>query len=240
MDTRVTLQPAYVLHRRPFQNTSLLVDFFTLDYGRVRAVARGARREKSRHRALLQLFTPVLLSCSGRGEVKTLNNIESQVAAITLHGERLFSGLYLNELLVRLLHQHVEHTELYQAYQTALLSLQGDTGIEQILRHFELQLLGELGYGLNLQTDCYSQLAICAGQLYRFEPEIGFSAANDDAAGVADDPWLFAGEHLIALSRLELDEASVAHAAKRLLRLALHPHLGDKPLASRSLFTARG
>lgn len=239
MDTRVTLQPAYVLHRRPFQNTSLLVDFFTLDYGRVRAVARGARREKSRHRALLQLFTPVLLSFSGRGEVKTLNTVESQVAAINLRGERLFSGLYLNELLVRLLHQHVEHTELYQAYQTALLSLQGDAPIELVLRRFELQLLGELGYGLNLHTDCYSQQAISAGLVYRFEPEIGFSA-TDAAPGPGDDPWHFAGEHLIALREMELHEPPAAHAAKRLLRLALHPHLGEKPLASRSLFAARG
>jgi len=237
MDNRIALQPAYVLHRRPFQNTSLLVDFFTLDYGRVRAVARGARREKSRHRALLQLFTPVLMSFSGRGEVKTLSNIESQVAAINLRGNRLFSGLYLNELLVRLLHQYVEHTDLYQAYQTALLALQGDAQIEQVLRRFELQLLGELGYGLNLQTDCLSQQSISPGQVYRFEPDIGFSAV-EVPAGIAGDPWLFAGEHLIALRKLELEEPAAAQAAKRLLRLALHPHLGEKPLASRSLFSA--
>lgn len=238
MDNRVTLQPAYVLHRRPFQNSSLLVDFFTLDYGRVRVVARGARREKSRHRALLQLFTPVLLSCSGRGEVKTLNTVESQVAAISLQGERLFSGLYLNELLVRLLHQQVEHSDLYQAYQAALLALQGDVGIEVVLRRFEMQLLDELGYGLNLETDSHSHQAISAEQLYRFEPDVGFVAENP-CAELADDPWLFTGEHLIALRRLELQSAAAAHAAKRLLRLAMQPHLGDKPLASRSLFKAR-
>ena len=238
MDNRVILQPAYVLHRRPFQNSSLLVDFFTLDYGRVKAVARGARREKSRYRALLQLFTPVLLSFSGRGDVKTVNNVETQVAAISLRGERLFSGLYLNELLVRLLHQHVEHTELYQAYQSALLALQGETGIEVVLRRFEMQLLGELGYGLNLETDSHSHQAISAGQQYRFEPEHGFVAVNPPG-DVADDPWLFSGEHLVALRGLELETAAAAHAAKRLLRLALQPHLGDKPLASRSLFTSR-
>ncbi|MEC9191360.1 MAG: recombination protein O N-terminal domain-containing protein, partial [Pseudomonadota bacterium] len=99
MNSKITLQPAYVLHRRPFQNTSLLVDLFTLDFGLIRAVAKGARREKSRFRALLQLFQPLLISASGKGEVKTLTSIESNMSAMRLQGERLFSGLYLNELL---------------------------------------------------------------------------------------------------------------------------------------------
>ena len=102
MDNRVQLQPAYVLFSQPFQNTSLMVDFFTIDYGRIRVIAKGARRRTSKYRALLQPFHPLLIAFSGRGEVKTLGYLESGFGAIVLKGERLFSGLYLNEILCRL------------------------------------------------------------------------------------------------------------------------------------------
>lgn len=235
MENRVSLQPAYVLHRRPFQNSSLLVDFFTLDYGRVKAVAKGARREKSRYRSFLQLFTPVLVSFSGRSEVKTVTGMETQLAPISLRGERLFSGLYVNELLVRLLHNQEEHAGLYKAYQQALLSLQGDTAVETVLRRFELGLLGELGYGINLQHDCQSHAEIRADLSYRFIPDVGFSHADSDP-GEDNTQDLFLGAHLIALDNMQLQDPDASRAAKRLLRQALAQHLGDKPLTSRSLF----
>ena len=94
MDNRVQLQPAYVLFSQPFQNTSLMVDFFTIDYGRITVIAKGARRRTSKYRALLQPFHPLLIAFSGRGEVKTLGYLESGFGAIILKGERLFSGLY--------------------------------------------------------------------------------------------------------------------------------------------------
>ncbi len=238
METRVTLQPAYVLHTRPFQNSSLLVDFFTYDYGRVRAIAKGARREKSRYRSFLQLFHPLLISFSGRGEVKTVAGVESGMAAMTLRNERLFSGLYLNELLTRLLQDHEEHTQLYKYYQQALLSLQGTETIEVVLRRFELNLLAELGYGINLQDDIGSHQPIAPDTLYRFTPDIGFEQCEPAATAGADER-LYAGRHLIELRQLQWTDAASARAAKRLLRQALAAHLGEKPLASRSLFTAR-
>lgn len=236
METRVALQPAYVLHTRPFQNSSLLIDFFTYDYGRVRAIARGARREKSRYRSLLQLFQPLLLSFSGRGEVKTVSGVETGMAAISLHNERLFSGLYLNELLTRLLQDHEEHTQLYKHYQQALLALQGADSMQMILRRFEMNLLGELGYGINLQEEIGSHAPIEPEQLYRFNPDIGFERWEDDADS---DNRLFRGSHLIDLRNLQWSDSESAQSAKRLLRLALATHLGDKPLASRSLFASR-
>ena len=242
METRVQLQPAYLLHRRPFQNTSLLVDFFCLDYGMVRAVAKGARREKSKHRALLQLFQPLLVSFSGRGEVKTVTGVESGLSAIKLNGERLFSGMYVNELLARLLLHHVEHTALYGHYQESLIALQGEADVQSILRRFELKLLAELGYGINLHTDCHSHEPIDGDASYRFTPDVGFELAVASAAEVATTPGsshLFAGEHLIALRQLDLGDASIAKSAKRLLRIALGAHLGDKPLNSRSLFVGK-
>lgn len=243
MDTRVLLQPAYLLHSRPFQNTSLLVDFFCLDYGCVTAVARGARREKSKYRALLQLFQPLLVSFSGRGEVKTVNTVESSLGAIQLKGERLFSGMYLNELLTRLLHDHIEHRSLYNAYQDALVLLQGESDMQPVLRRFELALLSELGYAVNLQFDCHSHVPIESGILYRFIPDVGFSteettevtineSANSKSANV------FRGEHLLALQKFEFPDVETSRSAKRLLRIALAAHLGDKPLNSRSLFAS--
>jgi len=236
MDSRVSLQPAYILHRRPFQNSSLLVDFFTLDHGRVTAVAKGARRQKSRYRALMQLFHPLLVSFSGRGEVKTVTAVEAAREAITLRGERLFSALYLNELLARLLQNGEEQIGLYKHYQRSLLALQDRFELEVVLRNFELNLLMELGYGINLQEDCLSQQPIAAEAVYRFTADLGFERIEADGDITGN---LFYGRHLTALRELRLDEPEAAAAAKRLLRMALSAHLGDKPLTSRSLFMAR-
>lgn len=240
MDNRVSLQPAYVLHRRPFQNSSLLIDFFTLDYGRIRAIAKGARGGKSRYRSLLQLFSPILISFSGRGEVKTVTGVETQLSPISLQGDCLFSGLYINELLVRLLHNQEEHTDLYKSYQATLLSMQAREPVERALRKFELNLLADLGYGLNLHTDCVTHLPIASELSYYFRPDIGFSVSVDSLdAGQLDHEGQIPGAHILALQALELDDIQVAKTAKKILRRALAEHLGEKPLASRSLFTSR-
>lgn len=241
MEPRVHLQPAYVLHRRPFQNTSLLLDFFCMDYGRVRAIARGVRGNKSKSRSLLQLFHPLLVSFSGRGEVKTVSGTESGLAAITLQGQRLFSGMYVNELLTRMLMLHVEHKALYMHYQDTLAALQGSADMQLILRRFELNLLTELGYAINLQEDCRTHTAICDGVIYRFTPDVGFEISDEamPPAGQSGNSRLFRGEHLIALREFDLADQEMAQAAKRLLRLALNAHLGDRPLHSRSLFSAK-
>ena len=234
MDSRVALQPAYVLHSQPFQNSSLLVDFFTMDYGRVCAVAKGARGAKSKYRSLLQLFQPLLVSLSGRGDLKTLTGLESSLGALRLEGQRLFSGMYINELLTRLLMNHVEHKQLYLAYQDTLAALQGDADIQLLLRQFELCLLSELGYGINLDSDCHSHEPIEADQTYRFTPDIGFQVLAD--TDQANSSRVYSGAHIIALREHELTDVDIIKSAKRLLRTALAAHLGDKPLHSRSLF----
>ena len=235
MNSRITLQPAYVLHRRPFQNTSLLVDLFTLDFGLIRAVAKGARRQKSRSRALLQLFQPLLVSVSGKGEVKTLTSVESNVSAIRLQSERLLSGLYVNELLSRLLQNQEEHTGLYESYRETLIALQGTSELEPVLRRFEMSLLAELGYAINLGHDCETDLPIVAESVYRFIPDLGFQA-RILSAGAASGPDEFRGADLIALREMDFADDQAMLAAKRLLRLALSAYLGDKPLHSRGLF----
>jgi DNA repair protein RecO (recombination protein O) len=236
---RVQLQPAYVLFSQPFQNTSLMVDLFTLEYGRVRAIAKGARREKSKYRALLQPFQPLLIGFSGRGDVKTLGGVEAGHNAIFLKGERIFSGLYLNEILCRLLQNHEEHLSLYKTYQDTLVALQGSGNTEITLRKFELNLLAELGYAIDLQEDYLTRKPIEKGKRYRFSPDAGFELDNSSETENNIDN-VFDGSDLIALREFSFNEKTVARSAKRLLRLALRVHLGEKPLHSRNLFvTAR-
>ena len=235
MDTRVLLQPAYVLHSQPFKNTSLLVDFFTIDYGRVRVVAKGARREKSKYRSLIQAFHPLLISFGGRGELKNLVAAEASHMAIVLKGKRLFSGMYVNEILSRLLHNYEEHKGLYKTYQDTLIALQGNSSIEILLRRFELNLLTELGYAINLNEDYISHQPIMKECQYRFTPDVGFELTDQDEIS-SNDPRIFRGIDLIALRELTLDDPTAAMAAKRLLRLALGAHLGERPLSSRALF----
>jgi DNA repair protein RecO (recombination protein O) len=137
---------------------------------------------------------------------------------------------------------HVEHKSLYKSYQDALVSLQGDENIEIVLRRFELSLLSELGYGINLESDCHSHEPIESAKSYRFTPDIGFELSQESSHGGTSvggsNTRLFLGEHIQAIQQLQLDDSDASRAAKRLLRLALNAHLGEKPLMSRSLFVS--
>ena len=236
MRGKIELQPAYVLHTHAFQNTSLLVDFFCVDFGRVRAVAKGARRAGSKTRALLQPFQPLLISLSGKTDLKTLVSIENSVNALRLHGTRLFSGLYVNELIVRLLTFQESNAQLYRSYQEAIVALSGDRDLQTVLRKFELALLEALGYGVDLECDCYSAQAIVASGYYLFHPELGFELLQDVQPQQRQNPAIFHGSELVALRTGQLLDKNHSNAARRLTRMALQVHLGDKPLASRDLF----
>jgi DNA repair protein RecO (recombination protein O) len=235
---RVNLQPAYVIHRRPYRDSSALLDVFTAEYGRISLVARGANRQSRRgsNSALLQPFTPLLVSYSGRLELKTLVAAEPAPGRVVLGGDRLFSGLYINELLVRLFHRNDAHARLFAAYTAALQALGGVTLVDTVLRRFELALLEELGYGLDLEVDYTSGQRIREDQWYRYEPECGLVACAGDShsRGTA-----FSGAELLVMAAGELG-GSVRLAAKRLLRQALAVHLGEKPLRSRELFLGAG
>ena len=236
MRSKVDLQPAYVLHTQAFQNTSMLVDLFCVDYGRVRAVAKGARRAGSRTRAFLQPFQPVLVSLSGKTDLKSLISIEGSVNALRLQGTRLFSGLYINELLVRLVTFQESIPELYRSYQEAIVALSGERDLHSILRKFELSLLDALGYGVNLHFDCYSGEPITEQGHYLFHPDIGFEKLLTFAPGSRANAAVFAGAEIKALRDEAIEDKIHYQAALRLTRIALQVHLGDKPLASRDLF----
>ena len=233
---RVNLQPCFVLHSRPYRDTSAIVEIFTAEHGRLSAVARGVRRQgkKGGRSGLLQPFVPLLVSLSGRTELKTLGAVESAGPPLALGGESMFSGMYLNELLVRLLHRHDPHPELFAAYSDALRALAGAGAPDPVLRPFELFLLQELGYNLVLDVDGGTGAALAPQQRYRFHPEQGLVAVTGDVPrGVGTYP----GADLLLLAKGDF-EGTARTTAKRLLREVLRYHLGDAPLRSRELFRA--
>lgn len=219
MSHRVALEPAYVLSRRPYRDTSLLLEVFTRDHGRIGLVARGARGPKSRQRGLLQGFTPLLIGWQMKGELGTLQAAEAAGLPVTLDGERIFHGWYLNELLIRLLPRQDPHPGLFDAYTASLQGLTG-TGDEGLaaLRLFEKDLLIETGYALELPED------LAAERHYRFEAGVGVLPAS------AGEPGSYRGSSLIALRDGQLTTAAARGDARRLLQAALAVQLGDRPL----------
>lgn len=230
---RVSLQPAYVLHRRPYRDTSALLDVFTAEHGRLTVVARGLRRPARKAAGShLEPFQPLLLSFSGRTDLKTLTASEHAGESFALRSDRLYSGLYLNELLVRLLHRHDPHPHLFAAYGDTLRALAGDAALDGLLRRFELKLLEELGYRLRFDSLGVTESAVEESACYRFDPGSGLLFCEQGPGNAAGT---YRGSELQAMAAGDFD-GTARSAAKRLLREALAVHLGDRPLNSRTLF----
>lgn len=221
-----------MLHRRPYRESSLLVDLFAQEHGRLRAVARGIRGGKSQ---ALQPFVALEVAWSGGGTLKTLTQVE--VAAPTaplLTGRALYLGLYVNELLVRLLHEYDPHPALHARYRQLLRELAGPGDAEPLLRRFELALLADLGYGLTLDRDAHTGLRIVPDIDYVFVAGTGL--IRRDAVGGDAARHRLSGCHLLAMAAEDYTSAGARQCAKELLRAALADHLGGRPLRSRELF----
>lgn len=219
---------AYLLHERPYRETSLILDIFSREEGRLSLLVKGVRTP-GRRVERLRPFTPYALQWSGKSDLPLLRNRESLAPPLVLAGVRLFCGLYLNELLVRFLHRHDPHAGLFEAYRQTLLALADDDDLEWALRRFELNLLTETGYGLSLARDAASGEPVQPTRTYRYLPGRGIVP---DSAG-AD---LLSGATLLALHRGAVLDAPQRREAKGLLRTAIHFHLDGKPLKSRDLF----
>ncbi len=222
----------FVLHHYPYGETSLLLEAFTYAFGRVGIVARGVRRAgKAFAGAQLRPFQPLLLSWAGRGELGTLVRAESPEAAIELKGNAMWCAFYVNELVLRLVHRHEAHADLYIAYDEALRALADTHCQERVLRVFEKRLLAGLGYGLALLRDARSGEPVHAPATYRYIVDEGPVAADAQTEGLR-----VRGATLIALARETFTDPEQLREAKMLLRAALAPLLGGKPLYTRSLF----
>lgn len=226
---RATLKPTFILHSRPLSETSLLLDVFTESNGRISLLAKGAR---ARFRGLLRPFTPLLISWSGKTELMSLSAAELSAVPFNITGNALFSGIYLNELLVRVLPRFDAYPDIFHAYQTTLLALQNSPQQESNLRLFEKTLLIELGYGFALDRETTNGRAIQAEKFYEFMPGRGLSQC--EAYDSADH--IFSGKCLLALHEGVLHEPEDLRAAKRLNRIAITTLLGEKRLKSREFF----
>jgi DNA repair protein RecO (recombination protein O) len=240
---RIQLKPAYLLHRRPFRDSSELLDIFSLEYGRLGLVARGLsrRRRGGSLAALLQPFRPLLISFSGKGELLTLTGAEVGGALAPLHGEALLSAFYLNELVLRLLQRFEAQPAVFAAYAAALGELSEAVAtvnlrreLEPALRRFEFALLEELGYAVDLTRVAQTGEPLRKEAQYNLVPELGL---REVAGGREGAQGSYRGEDLIAIASGHFAvEGSSALAAKRLVRALLHPHLGAAPLRSRGIF----
>jgi DNA repair protein RecO (recombination protein O) len=237
LEHKVDYQAGYLLHQRPYKERSLLVEIFSHDWGRISLVANGVRKERSRTAGLLQPFQRLLFSWRGRGGLKTLTTVESAGAAELLHGNALIAALYLNELIMRLTQPHDPHPLLFSYYHQTLQKLAQGASVEWTLREFERDLLQELGYGLNLSHDIVSGEVIEPDAIYCYYPHGPVKQSPLVAtAGVEGSELLLKGETLRALGSGEPPAKEGLREAKQLMRALLQPHLGNRPLMSRTLF----
>lgn len=230
------LQAVWILHTRPFRNSSLLVELFSRTHGRFSVVANSARGPKSRYKGILQPFRELLVGWSGKRELKTLGHVELQGLPYRLQGARLFCAYYLNELLMHLLAKDDSYESLYDVYQQTLQQLQDNQNdVELCLRYFEKRLLIELGYGLAFDHDVSSQSRIDADGYYSLVADRGFFPV---VSTQHEQAMVFKGQHLLAISQDDYSDPVVKADAKRIMRYLIGCQLGNKTLHSRELIKA--
>lgn len=231
---KVDGQPAYVLHSYPFRETSLIVEVFSRDYGRLALLARGARRPRAAMRGLLLGFQPLEIGWSGKGEVLTLMKVEWQGGQPLLAGQALFCGYYLNELLMHLLPREDAHARLFARYGEMLLRLSADPAgkvQEADLRRFEKALLQELGYGLTLDRDAAGMVVDAEAQ-YTYAIEHGPQRLTPATSA----QLVVSGQTLLDLAADDFSRSRSLAEAKLLMRTLMAHYLGGVELETRKIF----
>jgi len=223
---RVALTPGYLLHHRPWRDTSRILEVFTREHGRLTLFARAVRGPNAKLAAVLQSFQLLLLSFSGRGEAPQLTGAERAAPAAPLPQACLLAGFYLNELLLRLTTRHDPLPELFDHYHGTIEQLRSGAPLEPCLRVFEKRLLEVLGYGLDLATEARSGLPLEPDAHYDFRPGVGLVPARGSARALC-------GHSLLSLARESLQGERELEDARRLLQAALGACLEGRPLATR-------
>ncbi len=225
------LIPAYVLHRRAWQDTSAIVEIFTADHGRLGLLARGLLGPGSRRRGLVQPFVPLLISWAGRGELPTLGRTEEVPGRHLIAGRRLPAALYLNEILVRLVERGEPAPELFESYHATLVDLATAATVQPALRYFERNLLRELGVALVLERDHAGQ-PLQENKYYRYLPDSG--PVPEESARPGSGPRV-SGRSLKAFAHHDLNSRQVLKEIAAVTRCAIDHQLGGRPLHSRRL-----
>lgn len=232
--SKVDGQPAYVLHSYPFRETSLIVEVFSRDFGRMALLARGARRPRSAIRGLLMAFQPIEIGWAGKGEVLTLMKAEWQGGQPLLSGDALFCGYYLNELLMHLLPREDAHEQLFAHYTKMLVRLAAHPSgkvREADLRSFEKALLQELGYGLTLNHDSAGS-PIQPEAFYTYRMEQGPVRLEHEEAAAQ----IVIGKTLLDLEADDFTEPRSRYESKALMRTLIAYYLAGKELETRKIF----
>ena len=227
MDSR----PAYVLHTYPYRETSLIVEAYVSDHGRLPLMARGARRPKSSVRGVLLPFQPLLVSWTGKRELRTLTRAEWRGGYAPLRGQPLICGFYLNELLLKLLPRDDPHEELFEAYERTLEALAAGADPPALLRRFEIALLRELGYALVLDRDVERDEPVARERSYVYVVERG--PVSDVSA--APNGVELSGQTLIDMQSGSFTSAATQQESKTLMRALINHYLGNQVLHTRQL-----
>lgn len=229
-DGRVIGQPGFVLHSYPYKETSLIIDMFTRDHGRVGVVAKGAKRPFSKLRGVLQTFQPLSVSWSGKSELRTLIDAEWVGGMLPLERTALLCGFYLNELLVKLLARDDRHPALFDHYVSTLNQLAHGEPAQIVLRKFERALLKETGVAADLSRSTVTRSRLTLEGLYVVDPERG---AREAGAG---EVWpVVLGKTLLDMEREDYTDPATQAQSKQLMRFLLAHHLGGQPLNTRQI-----
>jgi DNA repair protein RecO (recombination protein O) len=229
-DNRVAGQPAFVLHSYPYKETSLIIDLFTRDFGRVAVVAKGAKRPHSKLRGVLQTFQPLSAAWSGKSELRTLIDAEWVGGMRPLEKTALLCGFYLNELLVKLLARDDPHPALFDHYVSTLNQLAHDEPAQIVLRKFERALLKETGVAAELGRSTSTRSLVDPAADYVVDPERGAREA------LASDTWpVVSGKTLLDMERDDYADTATQAQSKQLMRFLLAYHLGGAPLNTRQI-----
>jgi len=226
-------EPAYLMHQRPFSESSQIINLFSRHFGRVDVIAKGSKRPKSKFKSFLQPFLPILVSWSGRSQLKTLRSIDLNIKQkTTLPNTQLMSAFYLNELILSLLTTTDPYPELFDCYALTIDKLSDIDSSEAVLRIFEINLLSQIGYAINFQTEAMSSNEIEAEQVYRFVVEQGFIRSNTTTPHHS----LIKGSIIKAIEKGDYSTSQILKAAKRITRESIKYHLSGKELNTKKVF----
>jgi len=239
----VNTQIAYLLHKRAYRETSSILEVLTKDYGRLSLMARGTRGARSKIAGNLMLFTPLVISWQGKGTLPYIKSIErADLKAPVLKSKSLLSAMYINELLMYMLHKDDVHEDVFEHYHRCLYRLEADNKLEITLREFEIKLLEMLGFGLNLSSEADTGEVFQADEIYRYYLEHG--AVKSGAVEFREQQGVsvpkISGACLLALTNNHFqaisDNSEHLLELKQLMRFVISHHLGHKKLKSREMF----
>lgn len=238
MKVRVELEPCYLLHSKKYTDSKILASFLTLNYGVVQTVLRVTKKKKLSFPPLV--FTPMFVSWLDSPNLKTITSYEQSHPCHALLGREMYCAMYLNEILMRMLTEQYEADGIFEFYRRTLVALQNTASNllqqESILRSFELDVLKVLGFGVDFLSDEHGVPLLDNTQsMYQFHADSGFSLCLDGVDDASVRRNYFCGTDIVAIGKREWTSTSLA-ASKKILRIALAPHLGGKPIRSRELF----